>query len=143
MYLMNICWKGGYGNERTAVVRGECRSSGQIAARLRTGAASIFLTVFLELRGQFGSWREGRRGRKWGAQGSLAHSPVLPRGLLAQFLLASPLSLCASAELMNNDRPVIRPPSAPSLSQTVSTLNKDPVQWPLTPHPCSWSRLVK
>ena len=27
----------------------------QIVARLRTGAANIFLTVFLELRGQFGS----------------------------------------------------------------------------------------
>ena len=68
----------------------------QIVARLRTGAANIFLTVFLELRGQFGSWRGGGRGRKCGAQGSRAHSPVLPKTLLAEFLLASPLSLRAS-----------------------------------------------
>ena len=68
----------------------------QIVARLRTGAANIFLTVFLELRGQFGSWRGGGRGRKCGAQGSRAHSPVLPKALLAEFLLASPLSLRAS-----------------------------------------------
>ena len=56
----------------------------QIVARLRTGAANIFLTVFLELRGQFGSWRGGGRGRKCGAQGSRAHSPVLPKALLAE-----------------------------------------------------------
>ena len=68
----------------------------QIVARLRTGAANICLTVFLELRGQFGSWRGGGRGRKCGAQGSRAHSPVLPKALLAEFLLASPLSLRAS-----------------------------------------------
>ena len=61
----------------------------------RTGAAGIFLTVLWALSGQLGSWRGGRRGRKWGAQGRLAHSPVLPRTLLAEFLLASPISLHA------------------------------------------------
>lgn len=85
----------------------------------------ICLTVLWALSRELGSWVKGGEGGTWGAQVSLVHSPALPRALLAEFFLASPLSLHASflstlaspsEGLMNNDRPVIRLTSEPSLS---------------------------
>lgn len=80
------------------------------------------------------------------AVGCTGKRSALPRALLAESLLALPVSLhaflistpaSASTELMNNGRPVIRLTSEPSLSLTQPSESEVwAVPSALTPRPC-------